>query len=291
MKARKILPGCYLVLAALVTSPCVRAQFNVFIPEKGTKQDTIGMAQLRVQYEVVFCLDTAKREKTLEESMILEVGAGVSKFYSYGKYLCDSVYNADVANKASQETINRHLNQYARVLLTEAVCKGLPAGHITTLDDVAGFTRIRYEEKLQWPQWQLTEETDTLLGLPCRGAACNFKGRRWTAWFTDRIALSEGPWKLGGLPGLILKACDSENDYCFTATGVELCRDKTPITVRIKNHELVSPKQYRKIHERYYDDPVGFITSSQPNVTMKVMDGSGNAVRPRAIPHNPIERE
>ena len=288
MITRKILSAC---LAVLLTPLAAHAQFNLFMPEKNAKPDTIGSLQLRVQYETRFYLDTVKQEKPLEETMILEVGSGVSKFYSYSKYICDSVYNADIANKAPQETINRHLNQYGNALMTEIICKGFPAGQVITQNAVAGFNRIRYEEKLEFPRWELTEETDTLLGMACRKAKCDFKGRHWTAWFTDEVAISEGPWKLGGLPGLILKATDSEGHYCFTVSGIELCHTRRPITAGLKNYEAVSRKQYRKIHERYYDDPIGFIQSSQPGVSMTVTDGNGNKIRPRGIPSNPIERE
>ena len=129
MTTRKILSAC---LAVLLTPLAAQAQFNVFMPENYAKPDTIGNLQLRVQYETRFYLDTVKQEKPLEETMILEVGSGVSKFYSYSKYICDSVYNADIANKASQETINRHLNQYGNALMTEIICKGFPAGQVIT---------------------------------------------------------------------------------------------------------------------------------------------------------------
>lgn len=287
MKAKRVLLGCCLALLAPLG---VQAQFNVFMPEADVRQDTLGVARLRVQYETTFCTDTAKREKPLAETMILEVGTGVSKFYSYSKYICDSVYNADIANKVSQETINQHLNQYGTARLTEIVSKGFPAGCVTTQNAVAGFSRVRYEEKLQWPQWTLAQEADTVLGFPCRRAECDFRGRHWTAWFTDGIATSEGPWKLGGLPGLILKACDSEGQYRFLATGIELCRTRQPILLRLKNYQLVNRKQYRKIHARYYDDPVGFVNGSQPGVSMTVTDQDGNAMRPRGIPYNPMER-
>lgn len=288
MKTSKKLLCCL----ALWASSAAQAQFNVFMPESNTRQDTIGTVQLRVQYETAFRIDTTRLEKKpLEETLILEIGAGVSKFYSYSKYLLDSVYQADIANKASQETINRHLNQYATSRFTETVSKGFPSGHITTQDAVAGFNKIRYEEKLEFPQWELTEETDTLIGYPCRRAECSYKGRRWTAWFAEEITVSEGPWKLGGLPGLILKAHDSENHYRFTAAGIELCRDYRPITLRLKSYETVNRTQYRKIHDRYYDDPIGFIQGSQPDVSMTVRDEHGNKIRPKAIPNNPIERE
>ena len=46
-------------------------------------------------------------------------------------------------------------------------------------------------------------------------------------------------------------------------------------------------KAYNKVHERYYADPVGFITGSMPNVTVKVSDEHGNATKnPKNIPYN-----
>lgn len=288
MKVNKILFSCCLAALAPLS---LQAQFNVFMPETNVRQDTIGIAQIRVQYETTFCIDTAKPDKPLQETMILEIGPGVSKFYSYSKYLCDSVYNADIAHKASQETINQHLSQYATTRLTEIVSKGFPAGCVTTQNAVAGLSRIRYEEKQERPQWKLTADTDTLLGYPCRRAECDFKGRHWIAWFTEEIPVSEGPWKLGGLPGLILKAYDSENHYCFSAAGIEQCHTRQPITLRLKNYEQVNRKQYRKIHDRYYDDPVGFVNGSQPGVSMTVTDANGNKMRPKGIPNNPLERD
>lgn len=49
-------------------------------------------------------------------------------------------------------------------------------------------------------------------------AKTNFRGRIWTAFFTPEIPIKEGPWKLCGLPGIILKASDSKNHYSYEAT-------------------------------------------------------------------------
>ena len=97
--------------------------------------------------------------------------------------------------------------------------------------------------------------------------------------------------KLCGLPGLILKAEDSEGHYSFTATGVEQCHTYRPILFDGKKHEPMNRKAYNKVHERYYADPVGFITGSMPNVTVKVSDEHGNATKnPKNVPYNPLER-
>ena len=62
-----------------------------------------------------------------------------------------------------------------------------------------------------------TMQRDTVRRL----ATSDFRGRRWTAWFATDIPVSDGPWKLGGLPGLILEAYDKGHQYTFTAVGLE----------------------------------------------------------------------
>lgn len=287
MKARIIF--LLLSLAALSAS---RADAQITVTNAiRAKSDTIGQAQLLVQYDTRYIVNVNKPENITEETMMLEVGKNLSKFYSYTKYVCDSIIALDYANNASQETINEHMKQFGKGRMNERTFKGYPTGKVTTLDEVAGLTLLRCEEKEERPQWTILAESDTLLSYLCGKAECDFKGRRWTAWFTAEIPVSEGPWKLCGLPGLILKAQDSEGHYTFTAIGVEQCRNHRPILFDGTKHEPVSRKAYNKIHERYYADMVGFITGTTPNVKIETRDENGNLVSgPKNIPHNPLER-
>ena len=129
-----------LCLAILFAS---QAKAQIIVSD-GTKiqNDTIGEAQILVQYETRCISNTEKPENVTEETMMLEVGKNLSKFYSYTKYVCDSVLAVDFANKASQETINEHLKQYGTSKLSERTFRGYPAGKVTTLDEVAGMTRL-----------------------------------------------------------------------------------------------------------------------------------------------------
>ena len=47
-----------------------------------------------------------------------------------------------------------------------------------------------------------------------------FKGRKWTVWYSAEIPISDGPWKINGLPGLILDAVDSDSLYHFYCVGM-----------------------------------------------------------------------
>ena len=72
-----------LCLAALC-APQAKAQIIV---SDGTKvvNDTIGEAQLLVQYETRCIPNPEKPEKVTEETMMLEIGKNLSKFYSNTK--------------------------------------------------------------------------------------------------------------------------------------------------------------------------------------------------------------
>ena len=75
-------------------------------------------------------------------------------------------------------------------------------------------------ENLEKPAWNITNETDSILGFTCIKAETSFRGRKWIAFFTPEIPIQEGPWKLCGLPGLILKVYDSKNHYIYEAKDI-----------------------------------------------------------------------
>ena len=98
----------------LITTTTACAQFNIKIGSGKTfRKDTIDQAVLMVQYEVDGCTDTLSEER-FQETMMLEIGKKCSKFYSYTKYVGDSVFAADIANNASQETMIEHAKQFRK---------------------------------------------------------------------------------------------------------------------------------------------------------------------------------
>ncbi len=70
--------------------------------------------------------------------------------------------------------------------------------------------------------WQISEETKTIKDMVLQKAECDFRGRRYTAWFNPKIPVSDGPWKLRGLPGLIIEAYDEMKHVQFNFTSLTL---------------------------------------------------------------------
>ena len=77
----------------------------------------------------------------------------------------------------------------------------------------------------------------------------------WTAWFAAGIPIAEGPWKLKGLPGLILKAADDTGSYVFECTNASRTNKKISLTIDDKDLKLISKEDFVKIYVEYFNDP------------------------------------
>lgn len=77
-----------------------------------------------------------------------------------------------------------------------------------------GSKQVYYQEDRKL-NWNISPQTSDYNGYKVQKATVNFGGRIWTAWFAPEIKISDGPYKLSGLPGLILKLEDDKGDYKF----------------------------------------------------------------------------
>ena len=70
-------------------------------------------------------------------------------------------------------------------------------------------------------KWSIKQDTMNISGLSCRKALTYFKGRNWIAWYAVDLPFVSGPWKLNGLPGLIIEAYDERKEVQFKFSGFE----------------------------------------------------------------------
>lgn len=81
---------------------------------------------------------------------------------------------------------------------------------------------VTEEPRLPNITWQITSEKKSIGSFSCQKATTHFRGRNYTAWFTMDIPISNGPWKLQGLPGLILEATDDAEEVKFLFLSIEM---------------------------------------------------------------------
>lgn len=69
--------------------------------------------------------------------------------------------------------------------------------------------------------WQLENESKTILGIVCKKATVTFRGRKYVAFYSDEIIVSGGPFKFRGLPGLIMHVYSDDFYYEYLATNIQ----------------------------------------------------------------------
>ena len=194
----------------------------------------IEPALLEVHYVHTMQQDTLRKNKIETDSMVLRIGNNVSQFFSYHTFFYDSLWNDTEGRKKAEElTLNAfRTRQYAQKpgarTTYDYIYTNYPHHKITTTSNrmIAGFS---FEEDLQQQQWTKIDSSKQILGYKCKLAICNFRGREWFAWYTESIPFSNGPWKLNGLPGLILQAYNINNEYSYIATTLKE-KDIKPVT-------------------------------------------------------------
>jgi GLPGLI family protein len=102
------------------------------------------------------------------------------------------------------------------------------------------------EESIPTLQWILTLETKKIGTLLCNKATTTFRGRNYTAWYSTEIKNSLGPWKLQGLPGMILEAYDEKREVSFLLKKITIPFN-IPIVFDSTNLETITRVEEKKI--------------------------------------------
>jgi GLPGLI family protein len=244
---------------------------------------------IRVMY--AFNATDIKDKKTYDELHCLETGSYMSKFYPYTFYISDS-FCTEARKKGislvskreggvdpvwSEYYSSEYFKDFSKNIFTEYT--RMPAG--------LGHLNCQSSEDIPTQTWELHDDTLNILGYICQKATCRFRGRDYTAWFSLDIPISNGPWKFGGLPGLILKTYDIDKLYVFECISIE--SKKYPI-MKYNFYEKRSTMERKKllklqknIHENYVKVGGGDI---------QVWDKKTNAPYiPKKVVYYPMELE
>lgn len=252
---------------------------------------TVDTARCKVTYSLKYKFHPDQRD-AYNDTRIVQIGKRSVKDYS------DIINHFD---SLATEQVRRGAESYSNVsgnpwpLEITRPIRGNKADLKYRLSISAFFV---YPDSVPSLEWNFSDEdTDSIMGFECRKATVQFAGRSYTAWFTPEIPLPFGPYKFGGLPGLILKLEDAERQFVWEAVGFE--RDNTPImeyTYQDGNDKRCSAADVEKTLVRYFKSPVGFMISEMGGNSDRIhivgKDGKemNNADASQiSVPYKPLE--
>ena len=211
-------------------------------------QATIDTAQFRAVYTFAYKTSPSQKEFVKTDLMYLDIGKKSSKYYSRYAQIRDSVKMAGLNQKLSAYEIVENVRQFRDRIKT--IVYSLPnSGMFYVADRLVD--DYYYEEKYTFPRWVLGQETKTIAGYVCKEAETIYRGRKWTAYYAPSIPVQQGPWKLWGLPGLIVYATDSEHLFEFELNGFETLKDGVPL---IMENKTPTGKPYRKVSKKDWEE-------------------------------------
>jgi len=125
--------------------------------------------------------------------------------------------------------------------------------------------------------WEILEDSKEIGGYTCQKAVVDFKGRTYEAWFTTEIPMPFGPWKLHGLPGLILSAVDTKQEVIFEFDGFDKIEGITNIKIQPSEKAIsATQEEVVKLEKAFKDNPTAYIESRR-GVNSKMIS-TGNVV-------------
>ncbi|WP_175403972.1 GLPGLI family protein [Mucilaginibacter sp. PPCGB 2223] len=284
-------------------------------------------AKIMVHYKFTHVRDTTKRDTPYTENMILMVGQTASVYKSYDSRL-------------QMERMKKQMDEIRKSGTMGPMNFRSGGANITPTEifQFAATNKMVRKEKLlnsyliedPYPaiNWKISGDTTTISNLHCQKATGHFKGRDYVAWFCPDLPFRTGPWKLCGLPGLIVEAHDVKNDVIFKFDGIEEIVKTAPDPDAIQNGVTqqggrvmlvlgaddnqdpnlialpangikTTQKEFDNLREAMRKDPQAFIQSAMAGmgggVRFNRADGSGPQINmkmsntPGPVINNPIE--
>jgi GLPGLI family protein len=261
------------------------------------------LVSLNVIYEFKYVRDLAKKDSNYVSNMVLSIGKTTSR------YCTESEYENSINNprKKQQQTFAdpaRPVTSIAGgpivfvgkygVAIREEIIKNIGTQKLE-VNGFVGTKTYTVETALPKINWTLHPEKKVIGKDTCQKATGSYAGREYEAWFAPHLPFPDGPWKLNGLPGLILEARDMSNEVIFTFKRMlRSGNNNETVAPLIKNQFSIKTnlKNYTRNKMSYEEDPEAMIIAEHPEAKIYIHNpddpGSRNVVKIRK--YNPIEK-
>lgn len=221
--------------------------------------------------ECIYRYDLLNGDKRSTGAAMLQIAPTVARFIDYTSFATDSLRHS---GDTDREELNKFLSRELRneCFIDQTVLQGFPSGKMTVISPVAP-NLYTYTETAYPLPWALSEEIDTIAGYECHKATAAYGGRGWTAWYTTEVPVPFGPWKLTGLPGLVVKATSDDGVHSFILTTLRQGSSVIPTSVP-RTAIKTSRDKFVKMKNEFEKDPWNnILPESITNIT--VLDTQG----------------
>ncbi|HJD86181.1 MAG TPA: GLPGLI family protein [Empedobacter falsenii] len=227
-----------LMSSVLFAQPKIKS--DLIVASSKYSQTNYDLSDYNITYDYKIVRNIKNPDKAKSGLALLQISKRYNKFVDYNRIGSDSIdeKHSHLATVNAND-INISMAQRFKSAFRYQIIIDKERDELIFVDNV--YTDyFLYKENLPKLNWTLQKDIKQILNYSAKKATVKYGGRNWTAWYTEDIPLQYGPYKFGGLPGLILEIYDDKEHYHFTANSINqnpkqiyLSQgDKTPITVK-----------------------------------------------------------
>ena len=273
---RKVFVSCLLLIVNLVYS-------------QAKENSNENVSDYKIEYQLNYQPNKENKDIKESEMMYLYISNGKSKFGSEGKIKGDSIMSSQKGTNKSRSNFMQLMSKIPETKFDYIIYKNVPEGSITFIQNIFK-DWYKYKIDMKIFEWEILPETQNYKGFKIQKAKTNFAGRKYEAWFTTEIPISEGPYKFNGLPGLILKLNDQKAHYVFEMIGVKKLNRKLNLETPNKNFISTSKTELKELVEDDKNNPMKAIESSGISIGFSEKQKK-ELKKSRMFRNNPIELE
>lgn len=212
----------------------------IFIANKLNAQNTFI-----AKYNFTHLRDTSQPLNVYTEEMMLLTNNQTALYKSYVLFSFDSLLN-NINSLKSNNIINVPKGTSEQIFTNYATNQIIIIR--PWLEDTFGI-KLPFQEI----NWKLLDTSIVIGTLKCNKAIGEFKGRIYTCWYCPEITTRSGPWKLFGLPGLIINASDEKNQISFKLNSIRQIKD---VEINLpKNISYITENKFTEIKEAFLANP------------------------------------
>ena len=217
---------------------------------------------------------------------ILQIGKSHQAYLDYGELRRDSIWNAAAKGRKSYGEFSAESRAAADDTFSHLKLIFDRSRAIINAHDAIFLSKYHYTEPIPQLQWTMVRGDSTILGYPCHKATTHFRGRDYIAWYTEEIPFPYGPFKFGGLPGLITCIYDTQREHIYTLVGFEKAPSEDYIYERARRHWFETTREVLAKQQKYFHEQPNLFT---PDILTP--DPRNKAIKRKSKPYNPIELE
>jgi GLPGLI family protein len=266
------------------------------------------VVKINVVYHFSYVRDLENKDVPYKNDMILSIGQSSSRYCTKKLFIDNDKKILEARKKEQERSMSMPSASIPTVtggpmltigkagpIITEEIMK-YPKSNKISIETQLGLKSYHTETDLQQIEWTVLSETKKIGNYDCQKATGKFGGRTYEAWFTKEIPYEEGPWKLHGLPGLILEANDTANVISFVFKEILKNDDPDMITKSFFNSQFsiaTNLEDLNKARKAFETDPEGVMSAQAPNARLYIRNiDNPNDKTPQKIKKiNPMELE